>query len=477
MAQESRLAEIEERYRLVSDAVTDGIVMLDRHNAILWANPAGARMLKASSPDEVQGRSFLSFLSDASRGMAMAEIATVFAGRQGQIVEYEVNAAGGRLVWIEASGTLTRYEGEPAVLLMMRETTDRHREADQIRETQRTLFTLMSNLPGMAYRRRHDRMWTMEFVSEGCFPLTGYHSAELYRNIGVSYASIINPEDLPNVEGEVRAAVIERRPYRLIYRITTRQGEEKWLWERGRPIFGSDGKDVALEGFVADITEQKRMEVQLQEALTKEQQALEGIVEAIGRIVEKRDPYTAGHQRRVARLACAIAAEMGRTEEFIKGLHFSALIHDIGKIYVPSEILSKPSVLNELEYGIVKTHTVVGYECLRTLKFPWPIADVVLQHHERMDGSGYPNGLKGEQIILEARIVAVADAVESIASHRPYRPAFGLEPALEALESGVGKYDAEIVAACLRLFRSGRFSLSDDSYTGAARKDNPPVVR
>jgi len=426
-------------------------------------------MLGVSSADEAVGRSFLSFLAPASQGLAMAEFATIFARRQGQILEYELRTPDGRTVWIETSGVLTQFEGQPALLLTFRETTEAHRKQEQERESQRALFTLMSNLPGMAYRRLHDSLWTMEFVSEGCFPLTGYHSAELYRNIGVSYTSIIHPEDLSNVRGEVNAAVLERRPYRLVYRIRTRQGEEKWVWERGSPLYGPDGKVIALEGFVADISEQKRMEMQLQEALKKEEQALEGIVGAISRIVEKRDPYTAGHQRRVALLSCAIATEMGKPAEFVRGLHFAAIIHDIGKIYVPSEILSRPSVLNDLEYGIVRTHTTVGYECLKALKFPWPIADVVLQHHERMDGSGYPGGLKGNEIIPEARIVAVADTVESIASHRPYRPAFGLDVALRTIEENAGKYDPDAVSACLRLFREGRFSFPAEERLDASR--------
>jgi len=179
-------------------------------------------------------------------------------------------------------------------------------------------------------------------------------------------------------------------------------------------------------------------------------------VVAISRAVEARDPYTSGHQRRVAELACAIAAGMGVDADRIEGIRMGGTIHDIGKIQLPAEILSKPSKLSEMEYNLIKNHPQVGYDILKDIAFPWPVADIAHQHHERLDGSGYPQGLKGEQICLEARIVAVADVVEAMSSHRPYRAGLGVDKALQEIEQGRGVlFDAQAVDACLRLFRQG----------------------
>lgn len=190
--------------------------------------------------------------------------------------------------------------------------------------------------------------------------------------------------------------------------------------------------------------------------------SMEGAIQAVATVVEMRDLYTAGHQRRVAELAAAIARELGMSDEQVNGVHLAAIVHDLGKIHIPSEILSKPARLSDIEYSLVKTHSQAGYDILKGIDFPWPIALAVLQHHERMDGSGYPQGLKGDEIILEARILAVADVVDSMSSHRPYRASLGLEPALDEIRENRGVlYDPEVVDACLTLFREKKFRLPD----------------
>jgi putative nucleotidyltransferase with HDIG domain len=193
-------------------------------------------------------------------------------------------------------------------------------------------------------------------------------------------------------------------------------------------------------------------------------QSLEQSIQTIAGTVEARDPYTAGHQRRVSELAAAIALEMGLPEEQVNGIHLAAMIHDVGKIHIPAEILSKPGKLNDIEFMLVKTHPQSGYDILKGVKFPWPIADIILQHHERMDGSGYPQGLKDGEILLESRIMAVADVVEAMSSHRPYRPALGIMAALSEIDRGRRSvYDPEVVDACLRLFVEKRFAFSSTS--------------
>jgi putative nucleotidyltransferase with HDIG domain len=194
----------------------------------------------------------------------------------------------------------------------------------------------------------------------------------------------------------------------------------------------------------------------LQSTLTKLRQSLDGTIEAISRTVEKRDPYTGGHQRRVSDLARSIGQELGLSVKQIDCIRMSGVIHDIGKIYVPAEILSKPGRLTDIEFDLIKTHTQVGYEILKDIEFPWPIADIVLQHHERINGTGYPNGLKSGDLIIEVKIMSVADVVEAMASHRPYRPSRGVENALNEINKNKGiLFDPAVVDACIKLFKDG----------------------
>jgi HD-GYP domain-containing protein (c-di-GMP phosphodiesterase class II) len=187
--------------------------------------------------------------------------------------------------------------------------------------------------------------------------------------------------------------------------------------------------------------------------------ALEGIIQTMARTVEARDPYTAGHQERVARLAFAIATGMNLPTDQAVGIRMAGMIHDLGKISIPVEILSKPTMLSDIEFALIKNHSMNGHEILADIDFPWPVARIVLQHHEKINGSGYPLGLTGENILLEARVLCVADVVEAISSHRPYRPALGIEVALAEIEEGKGfRYDAGVVDVCLKLFREKGFS-------------------
>lgn len=207
--------------------------------------------------------------------------------------------------------------------------------------------------------------------------------------------------------------------------------------------------------------ERDRLHEQQQHHDDMVKQALAGTIQAIALTVEKRDPYTAGHQRRVANLSVAIAEELGLPEERITGLRLGATIHDIGKIYIPSEILNRPGALSPMEFDFIRIHPQVGYDIMKDVKLPWPVAEMILQHHEHIDGSGYPHGLKGEAILFEARVLTVADVTEAMMTHRPYRPALGLEAALSEITKYRGVYyDPAVVDACLHLFRDKGFSLS-----------------
>jgi len=224
------------------------------------------------------------------------------------------------------------------------------------------------------------------------------------------------------------------------------------------PILDDQGRRLGSVVVFRDVSQRQRVEQALRESVESLRQTLEETVNALTVTSEKRDPFTAGHQERVSRLAFALAGQMGLSEEERDGVRVAGLVHDIGKIHVPAEILAKPEVLSKMEMGIVKDHSAVGYDILKNIPFPWPVARMVLEHHERMDGSGYPAGLRGDATLLQSHILAVADVVEAMNSHRPYRVAPGLDKALEEIRLHRGTlYDPVVVDACLALFANGTF--------------------
>ena len=230
---------------------------------------------------------------------------------------------------------------------------------------------------------------------------------------------------------------------------------------------GTDNETEVLKEYNARLVSKlERQLTELQSANESLTTLVDGTIQAIAKLVEARDPYTSGHQERVADLGAMLAAEMGHDEDFQRGIRMAGLLHDIGKIYVPAEILTKPRRLTEVEFGIVKLHPEVAYDVLSPIEFPWPIADYVYQHHERIDGSGYPLGLAGDDLVMGARILGVADVVEAMSSHRPYKAAIGLEPALAEIEANSGVlYDKDVARACLRLFRVCGYEIPPASNT------------
>jgi putative nucleotidyltransferase with HDIG domain len=235
--------------------------------------------------------------------------------------------------------------------------------------------------------------------------------------------------------------------------------EPRWLHFTSAAVRDAKGEMIGAIETMTDISPLKRAEDELRENVERLKKVMSGVIRAIDVIVETRDPYTAGHQHQVARLAAAIATDMGLPAETVEAIYVAASIHDLGKIYVPAEILSKPGRISDIERGFIRTHPRVGYDILKSIDFPWPIAEIVLQHHERMNGSGYPRGLKDGDIRIEARIIGLADVVESIGSHRPYRPTLGIDKALDEIRANRGiLYDPDAVDVCLSLFEKKQFA-------------------
>jgi len=290
-------------------------------------------------------------------------------------------------------------------------------------------------------------------ANEAMAKMFGYDSpAEIMADITDAALQLYAyPEDRAKMK-----AIMEEQNVVRNYEIQFHRKDGGAFWASATMKAIRNGKDRILyfEGILEDITERKQNIARLRKTLG-------GAVQAIASLVETRDPYTAGHQRRVADLARAIATEMGLSGDQIDGIRIAGTIHDLGKISVPSEILTIPRKLTALEYSLIKNHPQSGYEILKDIEFPWPIARMIVEHHERINGSGYPNGLPGEDLLIESKILSVADVVEAMATHRPYRPALGIDAALSEITANRGiLYDPEVVDACLRLFRDKGYQIS-----------------
>ncbi|PVD18028.1 MULTISPECIES: HD domain-containing phosphohydrolase [unclassified Mesotoga] len=345
---------------------------------------------------------------------------------------------------------------EGVVAIVYDDVSDSVDACTKLGESKPELDRLVSNLPGIAFRCKNDREWTMEVVSRGIIELTGYRPEEIIGNKELSYSDLIYAEDREMVWGLIQESFAVGDRYEIEYRIVTRSGQVKYVLERGKVVAGESGGEVFVEGFISDVTDLRVARREAEVNKEKLEATLTSTINALSRIVEIRDPYTSGHQRKVGLLAVSISRRMGLEDRLSENIRISGLLHDIGKLWIPSEILSKPGRLNYIEFEMIKEHSKLGYEVLKEIKFDFPIADYVIQHHERLNGSGYPNGLKGEEILLPARIIAVADVVEAISSHRPYRPALGIEVAIEEITSGAGTlYDRSVTRACVDLLEDG----------------------
>ncbi len=449
--------------QLYLDLVNVLVIGFSPEGTVLMINRKGADILGYAEKDIVGKNWFANFIPESIRPEMEDVFNRLVSGEMAGVEDYENVALtkSGEERLLAWHNTYARDEqGQITMIVSSAEDITESRKSETlIRETERRLSTLIGNLSGIAYRCAFDKNWTMEYMSDGCLDITGYEAADFIGNRVVSFNDVIHPADRTRVRETVTAALSRGTVYQINYRIVARDGSLKWVWEQGRGVMNGGTKPVALEGYISDITATQTAQEEAARSYARMQRVVDGTIVALAETVETKDPYTAEHQKRVANLAAAIAGEMDLAQVTVDAIRMAATVHDIGKIYIPAEILNKPGKLTDLEFLMIKTHATTGYNILKDIDFDVPIAHDVLQHHERLDGSGYPNGDDAGSISQNACIIAVADVVEAMSSHRPYRPGLGIGPALDEIKANRGRlYDQNAVDACLNLFDSKRFS-------------------
>ena len=448
---EVALRESEERHRAMFEKNRAIKLVVDLETAaIVDANPAACEFY-GYSLDELRARKLtdISTSSAAEVSEAMGRIA------REQVTDFvfEHRLASGELRDVEVNSGPFEIAGRTLLFSVIHDVTDRRRAEDALRESEERFEEFAAHFPGYLFMQDEERRYVYVNRRE-------HTDGDVARDewLGKTPSQVWEGGDALRAEIRVQRAldgeVID------VVEPWVPPGLSEYLHTIYFPIPRA-GRPPLVGGISVDVTGQVEAEEEVRRQAEQLRRTVEGTVLAMSNVVETRDPYTAGHERRVAELAAAIAGEMGMEGDGREALRVAGLIHDIGKIAVPAEILSTPGLLSAAELNLLKQHPACGFDILAVIDFGRPVAEMVLQHHERLDGSGYPRGLGGEEILPEARILAVADVVEAMSSHRPYRAALGMEAALAEIRAHAGvKYDADVVAACVRLVEEQSFAFT-----------------
>jgi PAS domain S-box-containing protein len=456
---EDALRKSEERYRELVKYASVGIYDVDYETGRLNNVNDVVYEFTEYTQDELLNMNFSDIFTEESQKSMGERLEKLYAGEKiPPTVEYCIRTKSGEKLWVQLNaryfyenGKLKRATG------IIHNITERKQAEEALKKSEVKYRNIFENaMEGIYQSTMEGRFIT---VNNALARMAGYDSPEeLIESIqDIGTQLYVHPENRKRFM-EIREAKgfvdnFEAEFYK-------KNGSTFWVVINAISIKDAQGKMLYTEGLIEDITIRKKAEEQLHKSLESLKKAVGTTVQVLVSALEFRDPYTSGHQSRTANLACAIAMEMGLPNDKIDGIRMAGIIHDIGKLSIPVEILSKPTRLTELEFSLIKEHARSGYEMLKDVESSWPLAEIVYQHHERMNGTGYPRNLKGNEILMEARIMAVADVVEAMASHRPYRPTMGIEAALKEIKKNKGiLYDDAVADACLRLFKEKGYGL------------------
>jgi PAS domain S-box-containing protein len=458
---EDTLLESEIKYRTILEEIQEGYFEVDLAGNLTFFNDSLCRFFD-SSKEELKGMNYRQYTTDKghSKELFKAFNKVYNTGEPIEGFDWQIIRKDGTKRYVEASISLRKdSSGRPIGFRgIARDVTEQRKSEEQYR-------FLADNMTEHVWLMDLNTM-KMTYVSPSVEKIYGYTSDEIlklpFKNFltAESFLKVLDllSNEMPKILSNPLPSV---HKYSLELEVCHKDGHLLWIEDTLSFLRDENGKPAFILGETREISERKRAEEKLKEILESLRKAIKTTIQVLGTATEARDPYTAGHQKKVADLARVIATEMGFPLDTIEGIRMAGSIHDIGKISIPSEILSKPTKLAEIEFALIKEHARSGFEMLKDVESPWPLAEIVYQHHERMNGSGYPRNLKGDEIIMESRVLAVADVVEAMASHRPYRPTLGIEAALEEIEKNKGiLYDNTVADACLRLFREKRYQLT-----------------
>jgi len=461
---EELLKQRESQYRLLADNMKDYVWMMDLNLNIRYMSPSAIKIM-GYTLEEFKQSTFDKFLTPESFQKAMdfyaVEMPKALSAPPDYVLmkslELEFCCKDSQTVWGEVNFSLIKDEyGRPLSLVCVsRNITERKHIENELRASESNFRHSLDDSPlGVRISTRESETI---YANRAILDIYGYDSIEELKNKSVKER--YTPESY--AEWQARREKREKGefgPSEYEISIVTKTGEIRHLYVFRKEIFWDGKKQYQI--IYQDITLRRQAEEKLSATMRNLRQSIKTTIQVLGMASEAKDPYTAGHQKKVSNLARAIATELGLPNDMIEGVRMAGSIHDIGKLSVPGDILSKPTKLTDLEFSLVKEHAQSGYALLKHVESPWPLAEIVLQHHERVNGLGYPHNLKGNDILITARIMAVADVVEAMSSHRPYRPSLGIASALAEIENNRGTlYDEDVVNACLRLFREKSYQL------------------
>ena len=444
---EEALRQSEEKYRALFDSAVIGTFIMDAETMkVVMGNQAAAKAFGFDSVEEAIGVNPLDLIPPDDREKVFKIIVKdMFEQDLREAHEFRVMAKDGRELWVSAVGTKILHQGRLAGLVSFTDITERKRAEEALQESEEKWRSLANNAPNIVMVVNRDGK--IEFINRAVPPITteAVVGKSIYDYTEPEYQYVVK-EILEHVFQAGGTGSYEAR-------WVGHGGDISWYETQVGPIKHNGWVDAVML-IMSDITERKNAEKRLKSSFIN-------LAETVSRAIESRDPYTAGHQRRVAELAQLVGERMGLDKDRLQGLYIGGLLHDIGKVSIPASILTKPGALAEEEWALIRAHPKQGYRILEDTNLPWPVADMALHHHERLDGSGYPHGIKGDKLSLEVRILAVCDVVEAMGSYRPYRPARIRKEVLREIKSGRGtKYDASIVDVVLQIVENGEFDFA-----------------
>jgi PAS domain S-box-containing protein len=455
---EEALRQSEEKYRNILENIQEGYYEVDLAGNLTFFNSAFCRIY-GYTKEELMGMNYRQYTEkEHSKELFQAFNKVYSTGEPKEEFDWQAITKDGNKRDIELSASLQKdSSGKPIGFRgISRDITERKQAEDALRQSEEKYRTILEDMEDVYFEV--DIKGNITFVNTSSYKMSGYAEKEM---LGMSFKKISAPDGIEMVMqyfGEIFLTGKTGKPF--LWNLVKKNGEQGFFELIASLITDKQGKPIGFRGIGRDVTERKKTEEVLQQTLASLRKAFGTTIQVMVSAVEMRDPYTAGHQLRVADIARSVAKEMGLPDDKIDGIRLAGSIHDIGKLSIPAEILSKPTKLTDLEFSLIKEHPQIGYEMLKDVESQWPLAQIVYQHHERMNGSGYPRNLKGDEILIEARIMAVADVVEAMASHRPYRPGLGIEAALEEIEKNKGiVYDNAVADACLKLFREKNYKI------------------